>query len=163
MKKAGMWLVVAICMGCSSLTPSSTTLSVTPQSLWDTPIPTPAFLRGLEAITDESGASLETCVVLNGPEIGFTSDDESETSQILEHTIHIYIDGSRINQVIFASLTWFSPTLCFDHSDAGHGLHIADIQFETISGKSYTYMWAFRLIIDDDGKSTVTYPDSLQS
>ncbi len=145
-------------MGCSP-TPNSVILEVTPQSLWDSPVPIPAFLRGLEALTDESGASLHTCIILNGPELGYTGNDE----QILAHTLHIYIDGRKITQVIFASLTWFSPTYCFDHSHAGHGLHIADIQFETISGKSYTYMWAFSLTIDDDGNSTVAYPDSLQS
>jgi hypothetical protein len=162
MKKAGLWLLIAICLGCPSSTPNSITLSVTPQSLWDTPVPTPAFLRGLEALTNETGTSLGTCIVLNGPEIGFTSDDDSETSQISAPTVQIYMDGRRINQWVFASLTWFSPTICFYHNDLSHGLHVADIEF-TSSGKSYWYMWAFRIFVDDDGKPMVTYPDSLQS
>ena len=163
MKNAGIWLLAIICVGCASSTLNSTTLSVTPQNLWDAPTPTPAFLERLEPVTDETGTHLGTCIEFSGLEIGLTNDNGDEVSRILTRTLNISVDGIKINDWVDASNSWFGRTVCFDHSDVGYGLHVAGIELETISGKSYTYMWAFKILADNDGKSTVIYPDSLQS
>ena len=120
-------------------------------------MPTPVLLRGLEF----TGSF--TCVTFNRFELGSRTDYPDEVPEILVHTVNIQVDGRRINEWVEASLGWFDHTICFDHNDADVGLHVGAIEFSTTSEENNSYMWAFRVSVNDDGKVVVTYPASLLS
>ncbi len=152
-------------------------LTQTANALWSNPVPLPQFVRHIEIW--KSAIDTRLCTQLNIFAIWESGDYDHDTYASIDRTLRIEVDGSLLDKskLSFATLgialtrtddkgnvvgsQGGDMSICFYVDDLQDGMHQEAIYFQSTSGKSYEYEWAFRKF-EQDKKTTIDLPTSLQ-
>jgi hypothetical protein len=117
------------------------------------PALTPTFVREIWEL------DTKTCVEINGYEV-WEVGDQGDAVQNMLGTVQVEVDGERVHDLSFATLTnslitVFDPdtgesqgtfssgsSLCFESAHLSPGLHLASLRFASTQGRQFEYTWA---------------------
>ncbi len=147
----------------------------TAATLWNSPLPKPAFLTALSASSSDTGLVNQICAGLKITAIWEPGDFGEDTYRRVVGTTQLEIDAFLIpsydlsfGEEAISLLRKDSAgkivgshggdiSTCFNVQRLADGLHLAVLRFQTRSGKTLEHRWAFKTETQN-GRLTINLP-----
>ncbi len=141
------------------------------KDLLQNPLPKPKFITQIDSETIiNHDTSPRICLWVREYDIWEPGDEGSDVNRSISKTSQVFIDGQERSQedLIFISDLLLmahcfngnlsncegshggTSSICFSTANLAVGQHVADVEFQSTTGKEFSYMWVFELISKDE-------------